>query len=196
MRPGLRVLEVGAAKCWGAQHVVPRGCEYVATDILADPAIGIGRGGFYAARVGHFERAQADAEHLPFADACFDVTYCVATLHHAVDVARMVREMSRVTRRGGTVAGLNEGTRPLGWADDAPVQRMEKSLGINEHTHTAWAYVASFARAGLVLRELFPADGKIRGRERGWGAVSTLVAHTLAGRKVGYSSVSLIASKR
>src|SRR6476469_11061292 len=33
VKPGHRVLEVGAAKCWGAQHLVPRGCEYVATDI-------------------------------------------------------------------------------------------------------------------------------------------------------------------
>ncbi len=44
VEPGMRVLEVGAAKGWAAQHLVPRGVEYVATDILADKNIGIGRG--------------------------------------------------------------------------------------------------------------------------------------------------------
>ena len=52
VRPGMRVLEVGAAKAWAAQHLVPLGCEYVATDILADPVIGLGRGAFYEERVG------------------------------------------------------------------------------------------------------------------------------------------------
>ena len=100
----MRVLEVGAAKAWAAQHLVPLGVEYVATDILADPNIGLGRGAFFEARVGPFARVQADGEHLPFADGAFDLTYCVAALHHALDLSRMVGEMARVTRRGGTVA--------------------------------------------------------------------------------------------
>src|SRR5215210_675918 len=110
VEPGMRVLELGAAKCWGAQHLIPRGCEYVATDILTDPKIGLGRGAFYEERVGAFGRIQADGEHLPFANESFDLTYCVATLHHALDVNQMVKEMARVTKHGGVVAGLNEGT--------------------------------------------------------------------------------------
>ena len=39
LKPGMRVLEVGAAKCWGAQHLIPLGCEYVGTDILAGAPI-------------------------------------------------------------------------------------------------------------------------------------------------------------
>ena len=80
VRPGMRVLEVGAAKAWAAQHLVPLGVEYVATDILADPNIGLGRGAFYEARVGPFARVQADGEHLPFATGSFDLVYCVAAL--------------------------------------------------------------------------------------------------------------------
>jgi uncharacterized protein YbaR (Trm112 family) len=72
---GFRVLEVGAAKAWGSRFWLERDCEYVATDILVDSKIGLGRGAFY----GDFSRVQADGEHLPFADASFDVTYCVAT---------------------------------------------------------------------------------------------------------------------
>ena len=44
---GLRVLEVGAAKAWAARFWLERDCEYVATDILVDPKIGLGRGAFY-----------------------------------------------------------------------------------------------------------------------------------------------------
>jgi SAM-dependent methyltransferase len=135
---GLRVLEVGAAKAWAAPFWLERDCEFVATDILVDNKIGLGRGAFY----GDFGRVQADGENLPFADATFDVTYCVATLHHALDLNKMVREMVRVTKPGGTVAGLNEGIRGIGRSAENPDQAGEKELGINEHVHTVWATCA------------------------------------------------------
>lgn len=159
VRPGMRVLEVGAARCWGALHMVPRGVEYVATDILADPVIGLGRGEFYERHVGPFARVQADGENLPFAARSFDLVYCVASLHHALDARRMVREMARVTRRGGVVAALNEGTRAPGASEDNPQQESEKAFGINEHVHTMWAYVAAFLAAGVVITRVEQAEG-------------------------------------
>jgi SAM-dependent methyltransferase len=198
VRPGMLVLEVGAARCWAAQHLLPRGCEYVGTDILADPVIGLGRGAFYAERVGGFGRVQADGERLPFADGVFDLTFCVATLHHALDLTAMVHEMARVTKPGGFVAGLNEGTRALGASSDAPLQREERALGINEHVHTVWAYLWSFARAGLVVRRVIPADGvfapgraaKLLRLPRG----ETLTTLAVASRH-DYGGITLFASK-
>jgi SAM-dependent methyltransferase len=152
---GLRVLEVGAAKSWAARYWLERGCEFVATDILVDPKIGLGRGAFY----GDFGRVQADGEHLPFPDAAFDVVYCVATLHHALDLTRMVREMARVARPGAVVAGLNEGSRGVGRSPENPEQASEKEAGINEHVHTVWAYALAFARAGLTVRRIERSDG-------------------------------------
>jgi SAM-dependent methyltransferase len=154
-RRGLRVLEVGAAKAWAAPYWRERECEYVATDILVDEKIGLGRGAFY----GEFERVQADGEHLPFADSAFDVTYGVATLHHALDLPGMVAEMSRVTAAGGVVAGLNEGIRGLRRSSENPAQEGEKTLGINEHVHTVWEYAAAFRRAGLTVRRVERAEG-------------------------------------
>src|SRR6185437_2840613 len=147
---GLRVLEVGAAKAWAARFWLERDCEFVATDILVDNKIGLGRGAFF----GDFGRVQADGEALPFADEHFDVTYCVATLHHALDLNRMVREMARVTKHGGVVAGLNEGVRGVLRSKDNPEQEGEKALGINEDVHTAWHYAAAFARNGIVIRRI------------------------------------------
>jgi SAM-dependent methyltransferase/uncharacterized protein YbaR (Trm112 family) len=193
---GLRVLEVGAAKAWASRFWLERGCEYVATDILVDPNIGLGRGAFY----GEFGRVQADGENLPFADATFDVTYCVATLHHALDLPKMVREMARVTKRGGIVAGLNEGTRGLGRSPENPDQAGEKELGINEHVHTALAYAVAFLRAGLPLRRLERSDGwppvpfgYFLSRIPKVGMTLGTLAHLSAAR---YAGVSIYARKR
>ncbi|MDX6513796.1 MAG: hypothetical protein QOE36_3300, partial [Gaiellaceae bacterium] len=155
MSPSPRVLEVGAAKCWAAPHWAARGWDYTATDVLVDPCIGLGRGAYY----GSFARVQADGEHLPFRDASFDLVYSVATLHHALDLGRMVGELARVVRPGGVVAALNEGTRGLRDSGDAPQQQAERALGINEHVHTPWAYLAAFRKAGLRVRRAERADG-------------------------------------
>jgi ubiquinone/menaquinone biosynthesis C-methylase UbiE len=202
LKPGMRVLEVGAAKCWGAQHVIPLGCTYVGTDILADRNIGLGRGEFYEERVGPFLRVQADGESLPFADESFDVAYCVATLHHALDLGAMARELARVTRRGGHVLALNEGTRAVWRSGDAPDQAEERGYGINEHVHTLYAYLWAFARAGLLVRRVEQADGydELRGRR----IAGRLLRLPFAGRSAatwftqtcyGYQGVSLVARR-
>ena len=201
-RPGMRVLEVGAAKCWGAQHLVPRGCEYVAVDILADPVIGLGRGAFYAERVGEFGRVQADGEHLPFVSGAFDLTYCVASLHHALDLGAMVGEMARVTRRGGVVAALNEGTRAIARSGVNPEQEGERAFGINEHVHTLYTYLWAFVRAGLLVRRVEQAEGsavlaprRIAGRLLGLPLVGRSAATFFAQTCHGYSGVSLYARR-
>ncbi len=201
-RPGMRVLEVGAAKAWAAQHLVPLGCEYVAVDILADPVIGLGRGAFFEERAGPFARVQADGEHLPFADGAFDLTYCVAALHHALDLGAMVREMARVTRRGGWVCALNEGTRAVGTSGDVPDQEEEKGFGINEHVHTLYAYLWAFARAGLVVRRVEQAEGydelagrRIAGRLLRLPGVGRSAATWFSQTCHGYSGVSLYARR-
>jgi uncharacterized protein YbaR (Trm112 family)/SAM-dependent methyltransferase len=198
VRPGMRILEVGAAKSWAAQHLLPLGVEYVATDILDDPKIGLGRGSFY----GDFLRVQADGEHLPFADGSFDLAYCVATLHHALDLQRMVGELARVTRRGGTVASLNEGTRALGRTGENPDQEHEKELGINEHVHSLPGYLWAFVRAGLVPRRIEQAEGdadlrrrRIAGRLRRLPAVGRSAATLFSQCCHGYSGVSIYARK-
>jgi len=159
VRTGDRVLEVGAAKSWASQHLLPRGCEYVACDLLVDPVIGLGRGAFFERRTVPYLRIQADGERLPFADESFDVTFCVATLHHALDLRAMVAELARVTRHGGMVAALNEGTRAPYVSGANPEQEREKMLGINEHVHSMWAYIWAFARARLLPLRLEYAEG-------------------------------------
>jgi SAM-dependent methyltransferase len=193
---GLRVLEVGAAKAWAAPFWLERGCEFVATDILVDAKIGLGRATFY----GEFSRVQADGEHLPFADASFDVVYCVATLHHALDLRQMTTELARVARPGAVVAALNEGTRGVFRSPENPEQEAEKAMGINEHVHTVWAYVAAFLGAGLAVGRIERADGappspygRALSRLPGPGPTVGTLLHLSA---YPYAGVTVLAQKR
>ncbi|MFN0152879.1 MAG: methyltransferase domain-containing protein [Gaiella sp.] len=202
LRPGLRVLEVGAAKCWAAPHVRARGCDYVGADLLVDPKIGLGRGAFYEQTAGPFLRVQADGERLPFADGAFDVTYCVATLHHAIDLRAMVAEMARVTRPGGHVIALNEGTRAIYRSGRAPGQAEEIRYGINEHVHSIYRYLWAFLRSGLVVRRVEHAEGyeemrghRIGGRLLRLPGVGRSAATWFTQSCYGYGGASLFSRK-
>ena len=51
---------------------------------------------------------QAEAEHLPFDDACFDLVFGHAVLHHIPDLDRAFSEFARVLRPGGVVVFCGE----------------------------------------------------------------------------------------
>ena len=187
VRPGLKILEVGAAKTWASQHLLPRGAEYVATDVLDDDKIGIGRGAFFAERVGHYERVQADGEHLPFARGAFDLTFCVATLHHALDLPKMVAEMSRVTKRGGARGRAERGDAA------ARLERRGSRPGGREGARDQRAYAHGLGLPGRVQPSPDPREGALPGRtarcsgkEGRWSALATLRAHTFHGKQLGY----------
>ena len=106
-KSGRRILDIGCGT--GTAEVslsrlrLPQ-VELVAVDLLPDrvaTALGATR--------AHNIRAQfaaADACSLPFNDAAFDSTFCVAVLQHITDTPRAVGEMARVTRSGGRVVAV------------------------------------------------------------------------------------------
>jgi SAM-dependent methyltransferase len=79
----VKVLDVATGGGHVARRLREQGCQVV----TVDPAPGM--------------RADvvARAEHLPFADASFDVVTCRIALHHFADVRAAVAEMARVARR-------------------------------------------------------------------------------------------------
>jgi len=126
----------------------------------------------------------------------------VAALHHALDLSRMVSELARVTRRGGVVAALNEGTRAVRSSGEVEDQAEEKEYGINEHVHTLYAYLWAFLRAGLVVTRVEHAEGdadlaqrRIGGKLRRLPVVGRPAATWFAQTCYGYSGVSLFARK-
>jgi len=57
-----------------------------------------------AGELGYSDRvclSMADAEHLPFPDACFDVVLSFGVLHHTPDTRGGVKELWRVLKSGG-----------------------------------------------------------------------------------------------
>ena len=85
----------------------------------------------------HF--AAADGARLPFRDAAFDSTYCVAVLQHVPDVHVAVREFARVTRAGGRVVAVEPDNSARYWYSSTPSGR--------QAFEAATAFFAALSRA-------------------------------------------------
>jgi len=99
-----------------------------------------------------FDRRRApviagDSEHLPFANASFDVVTCANSFHHYPHQQAVVREMRRVLRPGGLLV-LVDGFRDnvIGWAVfDVVVAALERDIH-----HASWSEIHRlFATAGF-----------------------------------------------
>ena len=194
---GLRVLEVGAAKAWAAPYWKERDCEYVATDILTDKNIGLGRGAFY----GDFGRVQADGEHLPFASETFDVDLLLRDAaprarpagdgagDGARDQAR--RHRRRAERRDeGRRAQLGE-PRPGGGEGARDQRARPHDLGLRRRVHAGRARDPP-ARAVRRLRRRGASARRSRRVPKVGQTLGTL-AHLSAGE---YSGVTIYARRR
>lgn len=107
LRPGTRVLEVGAGTGratvdLGLSDLVAPGGEVVALDPSAVLLQKLERK-CRERGVGNVRAVQGVAEELPFPDGSFDAAVAVASLHFT-DAPRAVAEMVRVTRPGGLVS--------------------------------------------------------------------------------------------
>jgi SAM-dependent methyltransferase len=196
---GARVLEVGcgAAMCsrWLAtQRAVP-----VAFD-LSGGMLRHARAA--AARTGiAVPLVQADAQHLPFADASFDVA-CTAfgAVPFVADSAAVMREVARVLRPGGRWVFAT--THPLRWvfADDpgpaglvARTPYFDRSPYVEvdetgeptyvEHHRTLGDRVREIVAGGLELVDLLEPEWPA-GHTREWGQWSPLRGALLPGTAI------------
>ena len=106
-RAGNRILDVGCGEGIG-QISIGRlrvsQLQMVGIDLVVDKAIAA-----RTATAGHNMRAKfaaGDACRLPFKDAAFDSTYCVAVLQHVRDVDAAAKEFARVTAAGGRIVAV------------------------------------------------------------------------------------------
>ncbi len=145
---GARVLEIGAGRCWASAALARRGAQVVALDVMRKMYMGLATADLYLEK-SYFERVLADMHNLPFADGAFDVVFATATLHHAYDPDKMLREFKRVLRPGGVVLAVNEPVET-----SVKVISMEEAQGVNENVYTLAAWTRLFRRQGYWLRAL------------------------------------------
>jgi ubiquinone/menaquinone biosynthesis C-methylase UbiE len=92
----------------------------------------------------------ADAEHLPYPDATFDLVTCRIAPHHFDSIELFLQESVRVLRAGGVLAVVDN-VVPAGWAGDY-VNAFEK---LRDPSHgrclTLEEWTGAFAQAGLTV---------------------------------------------
>src|SRR5215469_12674605 len=99
-KAGDRVLDVGCGTGVISAALAERGCTVVGLDASESYLEGARRDRSHPKIVYEL----GDARRMPYADASFDACVSVLTIDVIPEVDQVVREMQRVTRRGGTVA--------------------------------------------------------------------------------------------
>jgi SAM-dependent methyltransferase len=183
-----RALELGAGTGYFTLNLLAAGVITSATATDISP----GMLDILAANAREFdlrvETVRADAEHLPFPDASFDLVFGHAVLHHLPDPGLALRESFRVLRPGGTVLFAGEPSR-LGdslarlpkraAATIAPLWRLALGAGKQEHAPPAASTAAASDRhsgglelEGLVdIRTFTPSDLRTLARGAGFERV-------------------------
>ncbi len=186
---GRRVLEVGAGSAPCARWLARQGALPVALDLSAGMlrhAAALGRATGTAVPL-----VQAGAEHLPFADATFDLA-CSAfgAVPFVAEPERVMREVARVLRSGGRwVFAVNH---PMRWMfsddpgpdglvvrqpyfDRTPYVEVDADGAATyvEHHRTLGDRVRDVVAAGLVLEDLVEPEWP-EGRDTVWGQWSPL----------------------
>jgi len=120
-RPGSRILDVG---CGAGTAEVMLGRLHISqlTLYAVDRDVALAR---QTARSGSAHNIRlnvvaAEALELPFADAAFDSTFCVAVLQHVPDVERATNELARVTKPGGRVVVVEPDNAARYWFSSVP----------------------------------------------------------------------------
>ena len=155
---GREILDLGSGTGIAASAFAGAGARRVVA-VEPDPSDEIGRGAMARAGLA-CEIVDAQGERLPFPDGSFDIVYCRQVLHHAADLDRLVAEVARVLRPGGTFLATREHVvRSPAELETFLAGHPEHVLAGGEHAFGLDEYVRAIHAARLVLiRPLGPWD--------------------------------------
>ncbi len=125
-----RVLDVATGTAHTALAFAPHVAHVIATDITPEM---MAQGEMLRAEAGieNLEFRMAEAHDLPFEDAAFDIVTCRRAAHHFVDVAKALREMTRVLKPGGRLV-IDDRSVPEDDFADATLNRLD---WLHDHSH-------------------------------------------------------------
>lgn len=195
---GARVLEVGCGAAMCSRWLVGQGARPIAFD-LSTGMLRHARSGAAASGVP-VPLVQADALHLPFLDAAFDIAFTAfGAIQFVADSARLMREVARVLRPGGRWAFAT--THPIRWCfpdDPGPggltatmpywdrtpyVEYGSAAMSYVEHHRTLGDRVREIVGAGFRLLDVIEPEWP-GGHTRQWGQWSPLRGALLPGTAI------------
>ena len=98
------ILDLGAGNCWMSFRLAHLGYGMVAVDLLTNENDGLGAAEHFHKHLSiPIPRFQAEAAHLPFRDAQFDVIIFNASFHYAEDYEAALSEALRCLKPAGRV---------------------------------------------------------------------------------------------
>jgi SAM-dependent methyltransferase len=155
--PGMHVLDVGAGTGNASIPAAQRGASVTASDLTPE-LLEAGRRRADAAGV-HLGWIEADAEHLPFEDASFDVVISSIGVMFAPHHQAAADELVRVCRPGGTI-GL------LSWTPEGMIGGLFRTIGPFAPPPPPGAQPAPLWGSETHLQELFGDRVHVRSAER------------------------------
>lgn len=101
-----KVLEIGLGYGTVASYLMERGTNYHGLDIATGP---VSMANLRAVQQGFIGNRAVEGNALDmsqFADGAFNAVVAIGALHHTGDFRRAIREVARITSRGGTIVGM------------------------------------------------------------------------------------------
>lgn len=170
--PGDRVLDVATGTGAVARELIrQKGCSVVGVDQSAEMLAEAHR------RLnGHAELVEASAESLPFADGEFDALTFTYLLRYVDDPEAALRELARVVRPGGTIAGLEFGLPGGVWRVPWEVHVRAVLPGAGLAYRRGWREAGSFLGPSIRKHyERWPLEAQLEAwREAGVTEVASL----------------------
>lgn len=156
-QPGEWVLDYGAGRCLSSAAFARCGCRVIALDMNPSPYVGLGVLHRAALQPHAVTGILGDAEHMMFPPATFDIVYCREALHHAYNLAELVKNLVSVLKPGGRFYAYGEHRHPW-WSSDRKFRAQHPAVqfGVNEHSYRESVYQRCLKNAGLHHIRILP----------------------------------------
>jgi len=143
------VADVGCGNGFDLRQIVPQGrCRHA---IGLDLSAGMLRSHSLEElrRSGRLSLVQADAQRLPLPGESVDVAMAMHMLYHVPDTAAAIRELRRITKRGGTVLASTNSTAHLTEVNELLDKAISSQLGRQVQAMPAHSFTTQTGAAML-----------------------------------------------